>query len=70
MRILAKAPCRVDMAGGTLKKEKSFESLAALRAMALYGMRAALEQSDWNVAGRLLREEWSAGRGVKLTVSP
>lgn len=43
---------------GDRKVLRNFEQIAAIAC----GMRAALEKSDWNEVGRLLREEWSHRR--------
>ena len=43
---------------GDRKVHRNFEQIAAIA----NGMRQALEKSDWQEAGRLLREEWSHRR--------
>ena len=43
---------------GDRRVHRNFDQIAAIAR----GMRAALEKSDWNEVGRLLREEWSHRR--------
>jgi D-glycero-alpha-D-manno-heptose-7-phosphate kinase len=43
---------------GNRSVHRNFDRIAAIAG----GMRAALEQADWDSAGRLLREEWSHRR--------
>jgi D-glycero-alpha-D-manno-heptose-7-phosphate kinase len=43
---------------GDKQVHKNFEQIAAIS----FGMRRALEKSDWNEAARLLREEWTNRR--------